>query len=281
MASAPLLLSGCDGFTVLDPHGQIGADERSIILLATGLMLVVVIPVIVMALAFAWRYRASNTTATYAPDWAHSGKIEAVVWLVPCVIVGILAMVTWTSSHELDPYKPIVSENKPITIEAVSLNWKWLFIYPDLQIATVGEIAIPRGVPVNFRLTSDSAMNSFFIPQLGGQIYTMVGMETKLSLIADKTGVYDGISANFSGDGFSDMKFKTLSMKERDFGDWVDKVKASSKPLDAATYRQLAQPSENEPVTYFSSVQPDLFHDILHKCFIGSGSGCRVAEAKE
>lgn len=281
LALVPFALSGCDGFTVLNPHGQIGMDERSIIYLATGLMLIVVVPVIVMTFLFAWRYRASNTNATYAPDWSHSNKIEAVVWLVPCVIVAVLATVTWTSSHELDPYKPIASAKKPITIEAVSMNWKWLFIYPDLHIATVGQIAIPKDVPVNFHLTSDSAMNSFFIPQLGGQVYTMVGMQTKLSLIANKTGTYDGMSANFSGGGFSDMKFKTLAVTPQIFKSWVAKVKASSKTLDVATYKRLAKPSENNPVTYFSTVDPNLYHDILHKCFIGSGSDCRVAEAKE
>ena len=199
---ASTLLGGCS-FTVLDPKGQIGADERSIIVTATGLMLIVVVPVIVLTLAFAWRYRASNKASVYAPDWAHSTRIEAVVWSVPCAIVAALAVLAWTSSHKLDPYRPIASTAKPITIEVVSLDWKWLFIYPGLHMATVNQIAFPVNVPVNFHITSGSVMNSFFIPQLGGQVYAMAGMQTQLHLIADAAGSYDGISGNYSGAGFS------------------------------------------------------------------------------
>lgn len=178
-----MLLGGCN-MEILSPKGDIGAQEKTLLFTATGLMLLVVIPVIIMILTFAWKYRASNTKADYQPKWAHSTAIEVVVWTVPCIIVAILAVITWRSTHALDPYKPLVSEHKPVTIEVVSLDWKWLFIYPEYDIATVNEIAFPVDVPVNFRITSASVMNSFFIPQLGSQIYSMAGMETKLHLNA-------------------------------------------------------------------------------------------------
>lgn len=211
-----LLLGGCD-MTLFNPKGQVGMDERTLIITATLLMLIVVIPVIVMTLAFAWKYRASNTQAEYKPDWHHSNRIEAVVWLVPCVIIAILGWITWESTHKLDPYRPLDSEVKPVTIQAVSLDWKWLFIYPEQGIATVNEIAFPKDTPVNFQITSDSVMNSFFIPQLGSQIYSMAGMMTKLHLIANEEGVFDGISANYSGGGFSGMRFKAIATSEQGF----------------------------------------------------------------
>jgi cytochrome o ubiquinol oxidase subunit II len=275
------LLSGCS-FTVLDPKGQIGADERSIIVTATGLMLIVVVPVIILTLAFAWRYRASNRDSVYAPDWAHSTRIEAVVWAVPCAIVAALAVLAWTSSHKLDPYRPIASTAKPITIEVVSLDWKWLFIYPGLHMATVNQIAFPVNVPVNFHITSGSVMNSFFIPQLGGQVYAMAGMQTQLHLIADAAGSYDGISGNYSGAGFSGMTFKALAMNQGDFRNWMAKVRGSSKTLGIQAYEKLKDPSENAPVAYFSSVDRHLFHDILDNClFAGSGSSCMTPVAKD
>lgn len=278
---AMLLLAGCDGFPLLNPHGPIGLSERDLIFLAFGLMLIVVIPVIALTIYFAWRYRSTNTEATYRPDWSYSGKIEAVMWLIPCCIVAVLGTVAWTSSHRLDPYKPIDNGVKPIHIQAVSMDWKWLFIYPDLGIATVNQVAFPKGVPVDFSLTSSGVMNSFFIPQLGGQIYTMAGMRTKLHLVADKTGSYDGISANYSGGGFSDMTFKALSMTSQDFDAWVKEVEGAKGKLDVAHYKALNKPSENVPVTYFSSVTPDLFKDILHKCFVGAGNDCMTADARE
>lgn len=263
-ASLPLLLAGCN-LTVLDPKGMIAAEEKTLILVATGLMLLVVIPVIVLTLVFAWKYRASNTKARYEPDWSHSNAIEAVVWLIPCLIIIVLGVITYKSTHALDPYKPIESDVKPITVEAVSLDWKWLFIYPELGIASVNQLAIPVGTPVNFRITSDSVMNSFFIPQLGGQVYAMAGMQTRLHLIADEPGNYAGTSANFSGRGFSDMKFRTLAEPREQFDAWVQKVKASPDRLDATVYGTVAQPSEKAPVRYFSSVDPRLFHNIIAK----------------
>jgi cytochrome o ubiquinol oxidase subunit 2 len=263
--AAPALLTGCQG-GILDPKGQVGADEKSLIITATLLMLLVVVPVIVMTLAFAWKYRASNTAAVYEPKWSHSTKIEAVVWIIPIIIIVILGSITWTTTHKLDPYRPLDSAVKPVTIEAVSLDWKWLFIYPEQGIATVNEIAFPANTPVNFKITSDSVMNSFFIPQLGGQIYSMTGMQTKLSLIANEAGSYDGMSAQYSGGGFSGMKFKAIATKSpAEFDAWVAKVRATAKPLDAVAYRAVAKPSENTPVAYYGSVTPNLFEAVLAK----------------
>jgi len=266
---APLSLSGCD-YALLNPAGPIGAEERSILLLATALMLIVVVPVILMTIAFAWRYRASNKAATYAPEWEHSNRIEVIVWLVPCVIISALAYVTWTTTHRLDPYRPLVSEAKPVEVEVVSLDWKWLFIYPDLKIATVNELAFPANVPVRFRLTSSAVMNSFFIPRLGTMIYTMPGMETKLSLMADQTGSFDGFSTNFSGDGFSGMNFTARSMSQEDFQAWVDKVRQTGSVLSHPAYRELAKPSEDAAVTYYGDIDSMVYHDALNKCTDGS-----------
>ncbi|MFF7707135.1 ubiquinol oxidase subunit II [Pseudomonas sp. NPDC007930] len=259
-----LFLSGCD-WTLLDPKGQVGIDERNLIITAFVLMLLVVVPVIVMAFAFAWKYRASNKSATYAPEWAHSTKIELVVWGVPLLIVAALGWVTYVSTHHLDPYRPLDHEAKPVTIEVVSLDWKWLFIYPEQGIATVNKIVFPANTPVNFRITSDSVMNSFFIPALGGQIYAMAGMTTQLHLIANENGTFDGISANYSGAGFTGMKFKATATSQADFDSWVNEVKGSSKTLDAATYDALLKPSENNPVEQYASFAPNLFQTIVDK----------------
>ena len=260
---AALLLSGCQ-WAVLDPKGPIGLQERSIILTATVLMLIVVVPVIALILAFAWRYRASNAKAEYRPNWAHSGRIEAVVWLIPCIIIAALGVITWRSSHSLDPYRPLTSKVKPIRIDAVALDWKWLFIYPDQKVATVNEVAFPANVPVEFHITSATVMNAFFIPQLGSQIYAMAGMQTQLHLLASEPGTYQGLSSNYSGDGFSGMTFKAMAEPSRQgFEAWLAKVKASRQTLGASAYAQLARPSESNPVAYYSQVQPDLFADIV------------------
>jgi cytochrome o ubiquinol oxidase subunit II len=256
---------------LFDPKGPIGADEKSIIIYATCLMLLVVVPVIVLTLAFAWRYRASNTRAAYAPNWSHSGKIEAVVWAIPCVIIALLAAGTWTWSHELDPYRAItVPGIKPMDVDVVSLDWKWLFIYPDLKIASVNEVAFPVGTPVHFRLTSASVMNSFFIPQLGSQVYTMAGMQTQLHLLASAPGNYAGISANYSGDGFSDMTFTARVLPAAQFAAWIAKVRASKQDLTLTAYRRLAAPSERAPVTYYGDIGSNVYHDALNKCTDGS-----------
>jgi len=261
---AALLLSGCN-LEVLNPKGSVGLSEKSLILDSTWAMLLVVIPVIALTLLFAWRYRVSNKRATYLPTWAHSTTIEIVIWVVPSLIVLYLAILTWNSTHELDPYKPLESNVKPIDVEVVALDWKWLFIYPDLGIASVNQLEFPVGTPVNFRITSDSVMNSFLIPQLGGQIYAMAGMQTQLHLIANEAGNYAGLSANFSGPGFSDMKFRAIATSSAGFDAWVKQVKASSKQLDAAVYLGVAAPSEKDPVQYFSHVDSALFNNIIAK----------------
>jgi len=260
---AVLLLGGCS-LEILDPKGDIGLQEKHLLLTALGLMLIVVIPVIVMTLGFAWKYRSTNTKATYSPRWSHSTGIELVVWTVPCIIVAILAVLTWRSSHDLDPYRPIASDKKPITIEVVSMDWKWLFIYPEQNIATVNEIAFPVDRPVEFRITSSTVMNSFFIPQLGSQIYSMAGMTTKLHLIAREPGTYAGLSANYSGGGFSGMRFKAIATSEQGFDDWVNKARTTGSELSNNTFAELSKPSEHTQVTYFSSVPVGMFDFILH-----------------
>jgi cytochrome o ubiquinol oxidase subunit II len=270
------LLSGCH-LTVLDPKGQVAADEKSLIITATLLMLVVVIPVILLTLYFAWKYRESNTAATYMPNWSYSHRIEAVVWAVPCAIILVLGFITWKSTHELDPYKPLESKVKPITIQVVSLDWKWLFIYPDQHIATINEIQFPANTPVNFKITSDTVMNVFFIPQLGSQIYAMAGMQTQVNLIADAPGVYDGLSTNFSGAGFPDMKFTATASSQADFDAWVAKVRASPNKLGLDNYNEISKPSSKDPVKYFSTVEPVLYAAVLDK-YMDKSSGLKLAD---
>ncbi|MGY3571201.1 ubiquinol oxidase subunit II [Vibrio sp. SCSIO 43135] len=259
-----LMLAGCNS-ALLDPKGSIGVQERELIITALLLMLIVVIPVILMTIYFAYRYRESNTNEEYAPEWSHSTKIEVVVWTIPIIIIAILAAITWRSTHELEPSKPIASDVKPITIEVVSLDWKWLFIYPEEHIATVNYVAFPKDVPVQFKLTSDNIMNAFFIPRLGTQIYAMPGMVTKLNLIANHSGDYKGFASNYSGKGFSQMKFTAAALEDRTaFLNWVQKVKASPDRIeDWEQFRSLASPSVAEPVTLFSSVPPFLFTDVV------------------
>ncbi|GAB2578494.1 ubiquinol oxidase subunit II [Dyella jejuensis] len=263
-AGFAVFLGGCN-LEVLSPKGDVGMQEKSLILVALGLMLLVVIPVIVMTVVFAWRYRASNAKATYVPKWSHSTAIEAVVWTIPCIIIAILGAITWRTSHTLDPYKPLDSKVKPLVIQAVSLDWKWLFIYPQYGVASVNEIAFPTDVPVKFEITSDSVMNAFFIPQLGSQIYAMAGMETQLNLIANEPGTFAGLSSNYSGAGFSDMHFDAVATSQQGFAAWIKQARASSTSLDAQSYHALAQPSEKSPVSYYATVTPGLFTTIIHQ----------------
>ena len=258
---------GCGGgsWPLLDPMGPIGADEKTLILTAFALMLIVVVPVIVMTFAFAWKYRASNKAATYQPKWDYSGKIETIIWIVPAVIVAALSVLVWKSSHDLSPYKPIASNVPPVRVEAVAMDWKWLFIYPDLGVATVNKLVIPTGVPVSFRITSDTVMSSFFIPRLGSQIYAMAGMQTRLHLVAAHDGTYEGLNTQFSGAGFSGMYFDTVATSRQGFDAWVKQVRHSSGHLGAAAFKALETPSQNNPPAYFSSVKPRLFDDIIQK----------------
>jgi len=272
LIAGTILLSGCDS-ALLNPKGQIAMEQRSLILTAFGLMLIVVIPAVLMAVVFAWKYRASNTNAKYSPNWSHSNKVEAVVWTVPILIIVFLGILTWKSTHALEPSKPLVSTEKPVEIEVVSLDWKWLFIYPEQGIATVNQIAFPANRPVNFKITSNTVMNSFFIPTLGSQIYAMAGMQTKLHLIANEPGTFDGISSNFSGRGFSGMKFKAIATPDdATFDEWVAKVKQSPSTLASMDeFKKVAAPSENNPVEYFSSVKPGLFLDVINQFGMNHG----------
>ncbi|WP_105264376.1 ubiquinol oxidase subunit II [Pseudoalteromonas sp. T1lg76] len=271
LALMVLALSGCSG-GVLDPKGQIGVDEKNLIIIATLLMLLVVIPVIVMTLYFAWKYRDGRDHEIYAPKWAHSTKIEAAVWTIPIVIIIVLGVITWRSTQSLDPYKPLEGKGEHLKVQVVSLNWKWLFIYPEQGIATVNELVFPANVPVEYKITSESTMNSFFIPQLGSQIYSMAGMETQLHLIADEAGTFNGFSANYSGAGFTGMQFDAIATPtQADFDNWVAEVKAKGQTLDKATYEQLAKPSEYHPVTYYGAVENGLFHSIVMKYMQGHG----------
>lgn len=264
--SLPAFLGGCSrSMVLLHPDGPIGADEKTVILIALGLMLIVVIPVFLMTFFFAWHYRASNKKATYAPKWAHSRKIEFVVWLVPALIVSSLGYLAWNTTHELSPYRHLASAQKPVHIDAIALNWKWLFVYPKLHIATVNQIAFPVGTPVDFHLTSDTVMSAFFIPRLGSMIYAMPGMLTKLNLEADKAGNYTGRNFQLSGNGYSWMKFKAIATSPEKFAAWVKKVKAAPRKLDAATLAALEKPSIANRVAYYGSAPSGLFNQVVNQ----------------
>ena len=259
----PLLGAGC-AKGVLDPAGPVAADERLILFNALAIMLAIVVPTIVVALAFAWWYRAGNTRATYRPDFAYSGRIELLVWSIPILTIIFLGGVTWIGSHRLDPFKPLpaTAAGKPMEVQVVSLDWKWLFIYPEQGVASVNRLVVPAGRPVHFSLTSASVMNSFFVPQLGSQIYTMNGMVTQLSLQADKPGSFFGQSTHFSGDGFSDMYFTVDAVPAGQFAGWVAGAKANGPVLDAHAYVALArQSSKVKPYTY-RAVLPVLFNAV-------------------
>jgi cytochrome o ubiquinol oxidase subunit 2 len=258
-ATMPLMLSGCGG--VMDPKGPVGLSEKLVLLDALAIMLVIVIPVIIATFAFAWWFRASNTRATYRPTWAFSGTLELIVWAIPALVVVFLGGIAWFGSHNLDPYRPL-SEDKPVEVEVVSLDWKWLFIYPAEGVATVNHLIIPAGKPVHFRLTSSGVMNSFFVPQLGSQIYTMATMTTQLHLQADHPGTYRGISAQFSGQGFADMTFDVRALGTDDYAKWLTQAKASSTTLDRPSYIELATPSLNAPSTVYGRVTAGLFDAI-------------------
>jgi cytochrome o ubiquinol oxidase subunit 2 len=260
---AMVLLNSCSKFIVLDPKGPIGGEEALLIKIAFLLMLIVVLPVFAMIIWFTVRYRASNKKATYMPDWAHSNKIEWVIWLVPLAIVASLSWLTWVKTHELDPYKPIKSEVKPVRIEVVSTDWNWLFIYPDYNIAVVNHMVFPVNTPLSFKLTSASVMTSFFIPQLGSQIYVMAGMRTKLHLLADHEGTYLGQNMEYSGNGYATMHFDAVATSNEKFMEWVNEAGRSLKVMNMPTFKEFSEPSINYPVTLYSSVAPGLFNRIM------------------
>jgi cytochrome o ubiquinol oxidase subunit 2 len=247
---------------VLDPQGPIAAADREILINATAIMLVVVIPVIVLILVFAWWYRASNSRAAYQPTWAHSGRIELVVWSIPAMVVLLLAAVAWIGSHDLDPARQLSSDLKPVRIEVVALDWKWLFIYPDLQVASLNQITVPTGVPIEFELTSTNVMNAFWVPQLGSQIATMPGMTTRLNLLAWHAGDYPGLSSNFSGEGFSDMRFVVHAVPAAAFNSWLAVTQVQGRRLDAGVYSQLARSGSDVSIRDYGGVERGLFERI-------------------
>jgi cytochrome o ubiquinol oxidase subunit II len=250
---------------VLNPKGMIAVKQRTLIVTALSLMLIVVIPVFILTVSFILIYRASNPKAKYTPDWAHNHLAECFWWGIPCVIIAILAVITWKSSYQLSPFKPIDTGTKPIVIQVVALDWKWLFIYPEQEIATVNFIQFPEKTPISFEITADAPMNSFWIPQLGGQIYAMPAMRTQLHLIANETGNFRGSSANISGVGFAGMYFTAKASTQQEFEQWVDSVKLTANRLDRTTYETLASPSEYNPVAFYELMQKDLFDWIVMK----------------
>ena len=274
---APLLLlplAGCD-WVVMSPAGDVAVQQRDLILVSTLLMLLIILPVMAMTLWFAWRYREKAQAKDYDPDWDHSTSLELLIWSAPLLIIIALGAITWSSTHLLDPYRPIERVDaqrkvepaaKRLQVEVVAMDWKWLFIYPELGIATVNELAAPVDQPIEFKITSSTLMNSFFVPALAGQIYAMPGMQTVLHAVANKPGNFEGFSANYSGAGFSNMRFRFHALDKAGFDQWVAKVKASGAKLDRATYVKLEQPSEKVPPLYFAGVEPKLFHAALNMC---------------
>ncbi|MBS0628039.1 MAG: ubiquinol oxidase subunit II, partial [Verrucomicrobia bacterium] len=230
---------------ILDPSGWIASQEKDLMIITSALMLIVVVPVCILTVVIAWKYRSGNTKAKYTPDWHESTLAEVIWWGVPFVIITVLSILTWKGSHDLDPFKPLDSPKKPIEVQVVALQWKWLFIYPEYHIASVNELHIPENTPIHFCITADAPMNSFWIPKMGGQIYAMPGMKTELNLIADEIGIFRGSSANLSGTGFAGMVFSAISESEEDFQKWTQSSKENILDLD--TYKALTKPSENNP----------------------------------
>lgn len=261
IGSSGLVLASCrEG--PLDPQGPVGGAERIILYDATAIMLAVVIPVILLTLIFTWWFRSSNRRATYRPEWEYSGRIELIIWAIPALLILFLGGIAWISSHQLDPPRPLQSSKAALEVEVVSLDWRWLFIYPREQVATVNYLVIPRGVPVHFRLTSTSVMNSFFIPELGSQIYTMPGMTTQLNLQADKSGSYPGISAQFSGPGFSDMNFIVRAESGEGFATWVAEARGQGGVLDGSAVAELLRPTRAGGQLTYGAVAKDPFEAI-------------------
>nr|WP_144641583.1 ubiquinol oxidase subunit II [Bordetella genomosp. 13] len=268
-------LGGCSKAVLLSPSGDVAWQLRDIILVSTGLMLLIIVPVIVATLWFSWRYRESNADAPYSPDWDHSTTLELLIWAAPLMIIIALSALTWVSTHKLDPYRPLARLDsqrpmppgtKPLEVQVVALDWKWLFLYPEQGIATVNELAAPVDRPIEFKITSSSVMNSFYIPALAGQIYAMPGMQTRLHAVINHAGEYQGFSANYSGEGFSQMRFKFHGLPQAEFDKWVQAGKSAAKPLDREAYQALAQPSKAVPVQRYGTVDPSLFQAILDRC---------------
>lgn len=250
---------------LLQPRGTVGVQEKHLILVAFWLSMIVVIPVYLMMFGFAWRYRETNKKARYQPELSGNRLFESIWWGVPLVIISILAVITFKSSHQLDPFRPLNSSVRPIKIQVIALQWKWLFIYPEQSLASVNFVQFPANTPIKFDITSDAPMNSFWIPQLGGQIYAMSGMNTQLNLEASKIGDFQGYSANVSGEGFSSMRFTARASTEADFNKWLKTTKQSLNVLTMGSYNQLQKPSKNEPVKFYSPVKPGIFESVIAK----------------
>lgn len=250
---------------LLETRGIVAQKERNLMIFASLLSLVVVIPVFSMAIFIAWKYREGNEHATYAPEFDHSRLYESVWWGLPTLLITILSVVAWNSSHTLDPYQPIASNVRPLHVQVIALDWKWLFIYPQQNVASINQLEIPVNTPIDFDITSDAPMNSFWIPQLSGQIYAMPGMSTQLHLMASKTGTYSGSSANISGVGFSGMDFKTDATTMSQFDKWLRMAKQQPSVLDTIAYNRLVRSSQQNPYAYYSSVAPDLYTMVINK----------------
>ncbi len=271
------LFAGCN-MVLLHPAGAVAGAQGRLIVVSTSLMLLVIIPVLALTAAFAWHYRRSNRRATYTPDWDHSTQLELLIWAVPLLIIIALGAVTWISTHTLDPYRPlhrldgkrsVAADVKPLTIEVVALDWKWLFLYPGQGVALVNDVAAPVDVPITFKITASSVMNSFFIPALAGQVYAMPGMQTELHAVINRAGDYEGFSANYSGEGFSDMRFKFHGMSAGDFERWVESARSTGQRLDRQGYLRLEKPSAREPVRRYASVMPGLYESIVDRSVSG------------
>ena len=278
LAALAAPLAACNT-VVMNPSGDIAAQQAQLIVTSTLLMLIIIVPVIALTILFAYRYRQSNTQASYSPDWDHSTRLELVIWGAPLLIIIALGAITWISTHKLDPYRPLdrIDANRPVpadvsplVVEVVALDWKWLFLYPEQGIATVNELAAPVDRPIQFKLTSSTVMNAFYVPALAGMIYTMPGMETQLHGVINKAGIYDGFSSNFSGDGFSHMRFKFHGLSNVDFDTWVARNKAEGSTLSRDAYLSLEKPSEKEAVRRYASVAKGLYDAILNRCVDGS-----------
>ncbi|WP_420140301.1 ubiquinol oxidase subunit II [Sphingomonas sp.] len=279
-------LSGC-GLVVMDPAGDVARQQSNLILWSTGLMLLIIVPVMALTILFAWRYRESNDEATYRPDWDHSTSLELIIWSAPLLIIIALGALTWVATHTLDPFRPlartapdrpVAASARPLEIQVVSLDWKWLFIYPEQGVATVNELVLPVDRPVRFRMSSSSMMNTFWVPSMAGMIYTMAGMETELNAVLNRPGRFEGLSGNYSGAGFSGMKFWTHGVDEAGFARWIEQVRAKPGRLDGATYLKLEAPSENVAPTGFGGVERGLFDRIVAMC-VKPGTSCMSSMA--
>ena len=278
--SLPALLGGCN-LVVLRPAGDVAQQQGNLVLISTGLMLIIIIPVMLLTVFFAWRYRAGSK-ARYEPEWAHSTGLELVIWAAPLLIIICLGALTWAGTHLLDPYRALGRiapgstadhTRQPLEVQVVALDWKWLFIMPEQGIATVNELALPVDRPVRFRISSSSVMNSFYVPAMAGQIYAMPGMETRLNGVLNQPGRFTGFSANYSGAGFSGMRFAVNAMPEAEFERWVEQTRAGEGSLDRAGYLSLERPSENEPARRFARVEPGLFDAVVNMC-VEAGKMC-------